>query len=91
MQSHETNTEFRNAWNYTSTPPYVFMALCFFKHRDFTFTLNTNDSLGTGRKKGSRDTLAVSAALTGRNLNRFSTEALHCNVSNSAAFLSRLW
>jgi hypothetical protein len=29
-----------NAWSYTSTPPYVFMAWCLVKHRDnFTFTL----------------------------------------------------
>jgi hypothetical protein len=28
------------AWSYTSTPPYVFMALCLVKHRDnYTFSL----------------------------------------------------
>jgi hypothetical protein len=33
----------KNAWSYTSTPPYVFMAWCFVKHRDnFTFTLSIN-------------------------------------------------
>jgi len=25
--------EVKNAWNYTSTPPYVLMALCLFKHK----------------------------------------------------------
>jgi hypothetical protein len=30
----------KNAWSYTSTPQYVFMAWCLVKHRDnFTFTL----------------------------------------------------
>jgi hypothetical protein len=28
--------EVKNAWSYTSAPPYVFMAWCFTKHRDFT-------------------------------------------------------
>jgi hypothetical protein len=31
----------KNAWSYTSTPQYVFMAWCLVKHRDnFTFTFN---------------------------------------------------
>jgi hypothetical protein len=31
--------EVKNAWSYTSTPQYVFIASCFVKHRDnFTFT-----------------------------------------------------
>jgi hypothetical protein len=34
------SAEDRNAWKYTSTPPYVFMAWCLIKHRDdCTFTL----------------------------------------------------
>jgi hypothetical protein len=37
--SPPSSTEVKNAWSYTSTPPYVFMAWCFVKHRDnFTFT-----------------------------------------------------
>jgi hypothetical protein len=28
----------KNAWRYTSTPQYVFMAWCLVKHKDFTFT-----------------------------------------------------
>jgi hypothetical protein len=29
----------KNAWSYTSTPQYIFMAWCLVKHRDnFTFT-----------------------------------------------------
>jgi hypothetical protein len=28
------NAEVKNAWSYTSTPQYVFMAWCLFKHRD---------------------------------------------------------
>jgi hypothetical protein len=32
--------EVKNAWSYTSTPQYVFMAWCLVKHRDnFTFLL----------------------------------------------------
>jgi len=27
----------KNAWSYTFTPQYVFMAWCLVKHRDFTF------------------------------------------------------
>jgi hypothetical protein len=37
--SPPSSTEVRNAWRYTSTPQYVFMAWCLVKHRDnFTFT-----------------------------------------------------
>jgi hypothetical protein len=33
-----SSAEVKNAWSYTSTPPYVFMAWCLVKHRDnFTF------------------------------------------------------
>jgi hypothetical protein len=31
-----SSTKVKNAWNYTSTPPYVFMAWCLVKHRDLT-------------------------------------------------------
>jgi len=37
-----SSTEEKNAWSYTSTPQYTFMAWCLVKHRDnftFTFTL----------------------------------------------------
>jgi hypothetical protein len=35
-----SSAEVKNAWSYTSTPQYVFMAWCLVKHRDnFTFTL----------------------------------------------------
>jgi hypothetical protein len=38
--SHPSSVEVKNAWSYTSTPQYVFMAWCLVKHRDnFTFTL----------------------------------------------------
>jgi len=29
----------KNAWSYTSTPPYVFMAWSLVKHMDFTYVL----------------------------------------------------
>jgi hypothetical protein len=33
------SAEVKNAWSYTSTPQYIFMAWCLIKHRDnFTFT-----------------------------------------------------
>jgi hypothetical protein len=32
--SHPSLAGFRNAWSYTSTPAYVFMAWCLIKHRD---------------------------------------------------------
>jgi hypothetical protein len=32
--SCQYNAEVKNAWNYTSTPPYVFMARCLIKQRD---------------------------------------------------------
>jgi hypothetical protein len=38
--SPPSSAEVMNAWNYTFTPQYVFMAWCLVKHRDdFTFTL----------------------------------------------------
>jgi hypothetical protein len=36
--SHRSSAEAKNAWSYTSTPHYVFMAWCLVKHRD-NFTL----------------------------------------------------
>jgi hypothetical protein len=36
--SPPSSAEVKNAWSYTSTPPYVFMAWCLVKHRD-NFTL----------------------------------------------------
>jgi hypothetical protein len=37
--SPPSSAEVKNAWSYTSTPQYVFMAWCLVKHRDnFTFT-----------------------------------------------------
>jgi hypothetical protein len=37
--SPPSSAEVKNAWSYTSTPKYVFMAWCLVKHRDnFTFT-----------------------------------------------------
>jgi hypothetical protein len=39
-QSPSSSAEVKNAWIYTSTPQYVFMAWCLVKHRDnFTFTI----------------------------------------------------
>jgi hypothetical protein len=32
--SPPSSAEFENAWSYTSTPQYVFMAWCLVKHRD---------------------------------------------------------
>jgi hypothetical protein len=38
--SSPSSAEVKNAWSYTSTPQYVFMAWCLVKHRgNFTFTL----------------------------------------------------
>jgi len=37
--SPPSSTEVKNAWNYTSTPPFFFMVWCLVKHRDFTFSL----------------------------------------------------
>jgi hypothetical protein len=42
--SPPSSAEVKNAWSYTSTPQYVFMAWCLVKHRDnftFTFTVKT--------------------------------------------------
>jgi hypothetical protein len=36
--SPPSSAEVKNAWNYTSTPQYIFMAWCLVKHRDFSFT-----------------------------------------------------
>jgi hypothetical protein len=36
--SPPSTAEIKNAWSYTSSPPYVFMAWCLVKHRD-SFTL----------------------------------------------------
>jgi hypothetical protein len=37
--SPQSSAEVKNAWSYTSTPLYVFMAWCLVKHKDnFTFT-----------------------------------------------------
>jgi hypothetical protein len=36
--STPSGAEVKNVWSYTCTPPYVFMVLCSFKHKDdFTF------------------------------------------------------
>jgi hypothetical protein len=45
--STPSSAEVKNAWSYTSTPPYVFVAWCSLKHRDnFLLYLYKN----TGRK-----------------------------------------
>jgi hypothetical protein len=36
--SPPSRLEVKNAWRYTSTPPYIFMAWCLIKHRDFAFS-----------------------------------------------------
>jgi len=33
--SPPSSAEVKNAWSYTSTPQYVFVALCLVKHRDY--------------------------------------------------------
>jgi len=33
-----SSAELKNAWRYTSTTQYFFMAWCLIKHKDFTFT-----------------------------------------------------
>jgi hypothetical protein len=44
--SPSSSAEVTNAWSYTSTPQYVFIAWCFVKHSDnFTFTFYTIGSL----------------------------------------------
>jgi hypothetical protein len=35
------SVELKNLWSYTFTLPYVFMARCLMKHRNFTFTFNS--------------------------------------------------
>jgi hypothetical protein len=37
--SPPTSAEVKNAWSYTATPPYVFMALCLVKYKDNFFYL----------------------------------------------------
>jgi hypothetical protein len=39
--SPPSSAEFKNAWSYTSTPEYVFMAWCLVKHKD-NFNLRNN-------------------------------------------------
>jgi len=36
--SSRSSAEFKKAWSYTSTPPYIFMVWCLIKYRDFNFT-----------------------------------------------------
>jgi hypothetical protein len=44
--SPPSSAEVENAWSYTSTPQYVFMAWCLVKHRDnFTLFYSTNRML----------------------------------------------
>jgi len=51
----QSSGEFKNAWSYTSTPQYVFMAWCLVKHRT---TLPCRLSLKLARPvRGSRETL----------------------------------
>jgi len=38
------STKIKNVWSYTSTPPFVFVAWCLFKHRDFTL-LSTHTNI----------------------------------------------
>jgi hypothetical protein len=41
--SPPSSAEVKNAWSYTSTPHYIFMAWCLVKHRDnFILPLNIN-------------------------------------------------
>jgi len=48
----QSSAEVKNAWSYTSTPQYVFIAWCLVKHRDnFTFLYS---EYFTGWKTGSR-------------------------------------
>jgi hypothetical protein len=43
--SPPSSAEVKNAWSYTSTPQYAFMAWCLVKHRDnFTFTFYTYEN-----------------------------------------------
>jgi len=44
--SHSSGAEVKNAWSYTSTLSYVFMAWCLVKHRD-NFTFNHFKSVRT--------------------------------------------
>jgi hypothetical protein len=42
----------KNEWSYTASPPHVFIALCLFKHRDFTLsTYVTNYRRGWGSSR----------------------------------------
>jgi hypothetical protein len=46
--SPSSSAEIKNAWSYTSTPKYVFMAWCSFKYRDnFISSFDTNKHLRT--------------------------------------------
>jgi hypothetical protein len=46
-----SSAEVQNAWRYTSTPQYVFMAWCLVKHRDFTFSPLTSYSITAYKKR----------------------------------------
>jgi hypothetical protein len=48
--SPQSSAEVTNAWSFTSTPRYVFVAWCLVKHRDnFTFLLLSLERVSDGR------------------------------------------
>jgi hypothetical protein len=51
-QSPPSSSEVKNAWSYTSIPPYVFKAWCLLKHRDFIFTFTFLACQKTKRVEG---------------------------------------
>jgi hypothetical protein len=66
--SPTSSAEVKNAWSYTSTPLYVFMAWCLVKHRDnctFTFTFTflliclESFSPSSGRQKGDQESSKI--------------------------------
>jgi hypothetical protein len=63
----------KNAWRYTSTPQYAFMAWCLVKHRDnfnFTFTKlgkNATDSCGLLSDAGGEEAMENSSVFNDMN------------------------
>jgi hypothetical protein len=77
--SPPSSAEVKNAWSYTSSPPYVFMAWRLVKHRDnFTFTFAWRD-YGNPRKASVKIASNLAEILTGY---------LRSNKSGTSPFFS---
>jgi hypothetical protein len=70
LHSPPSNAEVKNAWSYTSTTPYVFMAWCLVKHRhNFTFHL-------TVTKKNTALVLLKTTLCNKRQMTQYSQKSL---------------